>query len=172
LVGGKLASKTDTSTGELTDYTYDEFGNLERVALPDGRVVRYPTDPNHRRIGRVVEDAQGNVTDESYWVYKDQLNPVAELDGQGNVTARFVYASKAHVPEYIVKGGTTYRLVTDHLGSVRLVVDTSTGDVVQRMDYDAFGNVLQDTNPGFQPFAYAGGLYDPATELVRFGARD
>jgi RHS repeat-associated protein len=29
-----------------------------------------------------------------------------------------------------------------------------------------------DTNPGFQPFGFAGGLYDPHTNLVRFGARD
>ena len=63
-------------------------------------------------------------------------------------------------------------IVADHLGSVRLVVDTTDGSIVQRLDYDAFGNVLTDTNPGFQPFGYAGGLYDPATELVRFGARD
>jgi RHS repeat-associated protein len=40
------------------------------------------------------------------------------------------------------------------------------------VDYDAFGKVLQDTNPGFQPFGYAGGLYDQHTGLVRFGARD
>ncbi len=26
--------------------------------------------------------------------------------------------------------------------------------------------------PGFQPFGFAGGLYDPDTKLVRFGARD
>jgi RHS repeat-associated protein len=32
--------------------------------------------------------------------------------------------------------------------------------------------VLHDTNPGFQPFGFAGGLYEPATQLVRFGARD
>jgi RHS repeat-associated protein len=32
--------------------------------------------------------------------------------------------------------------------------------------------VLTDTNPGFQPFGFAGGLYDPDTDLVRFGARD
>jgi RHS repeat-associated protein len=112
------------------------------------------------------------VVDERYWVYRDALNPVAELDAQGNVTARFVYASKGHVPEYMIKGGTTYRLITDHLGSVRLVVDAGTGAVVQKMRYDAFGRVLEDTNPGFQPFSYAGGLYDPATSLVRFGARD
>jgi RHS repeat-associated protein len=40
------------------------------------------------------------------------------------------------------------------------------------MDYDEFGNVLLDTNPGFQPFGFAGGIYDPQTKLVRFGDRD
>jgi RHS repeat-associated protein len=31
---------------------------------------------------------------------------------------------------------------------------------------------LNDTNPGFQPFGFAGGLLDRDTQLVRFGARD
>jgi RHS repeat-associated protein len=31
---------------------------------------------------------------------------------------------------------------------------------------------MSDSNPGFQPFGFAGGLYDPTTGLVRFGARD
>jgi RHS repeat-associated protein len=97
---------------------------------------------------------------------------VAELDGSGDVVGRLVYGTKTNVPEYLVKGGTTYRIISDHLGSVRLVVNVSDGTVAQRMDYDEFGNVLVDTNPGFQPFGFAGGLYDPETKLVRFGARD
>ncbi|MFZ5698546.1 MAG: RHS repeat-associated core domain-containing protein, partial [Pseudomonadota bacterium] len=68
--------------------------------------------------------------------------------------------------------GTTYRIVTDHLGSVRLVVNTTDGSIAQRMDYDSYGNVTNDTNPGFQPFGFAGGLYDRDTKLTRFGARD
>ena len=32
--------------------------------------------------------------------------------------------------------------------------------------------MLVDTNPGFQPFGYVGGIYDRDTGLVRFGARD
>ncbi len=40
------------------------------------------------------------------------------------------------------------------------------------MEYDAFGNVVLDTNSGFQPFGFAGGLYDQETKLVRFGTRD
>ncbi|MCC6556370.1 MAG: RHS repeat-associated core domain-containing protein, partial [Polyangiaceae bacterium] len=65
-----------------------------------------------------------------------------------------------------------YRIITDRLGSVRLVIDAATGAVAQRLDYDEFGRVLLDTSPGFQPFGFAGGLYDPDTGLVRFGARD
>jgi len=52
------------------------------------------------------------------------------------------------------------------------VVDVLDGTVAQRIDYDAFGNVISDTNPGFQPFGFAGGLYDADTGLTRFGARD
>ena len=106
------------------------------------------------------------------FLYQNQLNPVAELDGTGAVVSRFVYASKGNVPDYMVKGGVTYRIISDHLGSSRLVVNTATGTIVQRMDYDEFGQVITDTNPGFQPFGFAGGLYDRDTKLVRFGARD
>jgi RHS repeat-associated protein len=76
------------------------------------------------------------------------------------------------VPDYLIKGGATYRIVTDHLGSPRLVVNTATGAIAQQMDYDEYGNVLSDTSPGFQPFGFAGGIYDRDTVLVRFGARD
>ncbi len=76
------------------------------------------------------------------------------------------------MPAYVVKGTATYRVLTDHLGSPRLVVDAATGVVVQRRDYDAWGTVTLDTNHGFQPFGFAGGLDDPDTGLVRFGARD
>ncbi|MBQ6136501.1 MAG: hypothetical protein IJI73_03930, partial [Kiritimatiellae bacterium] len=68
-------------------------------------------------------------------------------------------------------GDVTYRIITDNQGSVRLVVDSDTGEVAQRLDYDSFGRVLRDTNPGFQPFGVQGGLYDPDTGLVEFGCR-
>jgi RHS repeat-associated protein len=45
--------------------------------------------------------------------------------------------------------------------------------VVKRIDYDSFGNIIDDTNPPFAiPFGFAGGLHDRDTELVRFGLRD
>ena len=52
------------------------------------------------------------------------------------------------------------------------MINSSNGAVIQRLEYDAWGKVISDTNPGFQPFGYAGGLYDRDTGFVRFGARD
>jgi len=72
----------------------------------------------------------------------------------------------------MLQAGTTYRLVMDQVGSVRLVVNTTTGAVAQRVDYDEFGSVLADSAPGFQPFGFAGGLRDVDSGLTRFGARD
>jgi len=106
------------------------------------------------------------------WLYADQLRIVAELDRAGALISRFVYGSKANVPDYMVRGGVTYRIVSDHLGSPRVVLNADTGDVVQRLDYDPFGVVRQDSNRGFQPFGFAGGLWDADTGWLRLGARD
>jgi RHS repeat-associated protein len=108
------------------------------------------------------------------FLYENQLEPVAELDGNGTLISRFVYCGcgAGNIPQYMVKNGVTYRIISDHLGSPRLVVDVTSGAVMQRMDYDEFGNVILDTNPGFQPFGFAGGIYDRDTGLVRHGTRD
>jgi RHS repeat-associated protein len=106
------------------------------------------------------------------FLYQDNRRLIAELDGSNNVVSRFVYGSNPITPDWMVRNGVTYRIIIDQVGSVRLVVNAATGAVQQRLDYDAFGNVTSDTSPGFQPFGYAGGLYDSDTRLVRFGARD
>lgn len=166
---GELQSKT---TGDdVTLYHYDGVGNLVRVTLPAGMQIDYVIDGLDRRVGKRVngalvkgllyeaDDAQG-------------IRPAAELAGNGTLISRFVYASGVNVPAYMLKGATTYRIITDHVGSPRLVVNAATGAVAQQMDYDEFGNVTNDTSPGFQPFGFAGGLYDPETALTHFGARE
>jgi RHS repeat-associated protein len=162
---GELAGKTGPSG--TTEYGYDAFGNLVTVILPDDSVMEYVIDGENRRIGKKVDGVlvQG-------LLYEGQLRPVAELDAEGNMVSQFVYGTHINVPDYMIKNGVTYRIITDHLGSPRMVADAATGVVVQRMDYDEFGNIVYDSNPGFQPFGFAGGLYDKKTGLVRFGARD
>lgn len=162
---GALASATNPAG--ITQYTYDVLGNLREVKQPGALDIQYIVDGNNRRIGKKT-----NGTLVQGFLYQDSLRPVAELDGSGRVVTRFVYATRTNVPDYMVKDGKTYRIVADKLGSPRLVVDTSTGQVVERLDFDVWGSVTTDSNPGFQPFGFAGGLYDRDTGLIHFGARD
>jgi RHS repeat-associated protein len=162
---GELLTKT--SGGQTTAYDYDLLGNLMSVALPDGTDIRYIVDGQNRRIGKKVN---GTLT--QGFLYDGQIQIVAELDGSNNVVSRFVYGTKGNVPDYMIRGGVTYRIISDSLGSPRVVIDTTTGTIAQQLDYDEFGNIVFDTNPGFQPFGFAGGLYDHHTKLTRFGARD
>jgi RHS repeat-associated protein len=176
LTGYGNATYTYTANGELetkavgadtTVYDYDELGNLISVTLPDGTFIEYIIDGLNRRVAKLVN----GIFIEGF-LYESELYPAAKIDDTGNVIERYVYADKGNVPAYMIKGGITYRIISDHLGSSKIVVDANTGAIVQRMDYDEFGNVILDTTPGFQPFGFAGGLYDHLTGLVRFGVRD
>ncbi|MCC6903347.1 MAG: RHS domain-containing protein, partial [Polyangiaceae bacterium] len=163
---GEVRTKTDA--GGTTTYTYDVRGNLVQVDLPSGDVIEYLVDGQDRRVGK-----KKNGVLERAWLYRNQLNPVAELDGAGNLVSRFVYGSRSNVPEYLVRGGVTYRVLSDHLGSPRALVDVATGVVAWRADFDAWGNrTLIAGAADFVPFGFAGGALDHETGLTRFGARD
>lgn len=103
-----------------TTYGYDVLGNLRSVtpsASEGSPAIDYVIDGRNRRVGKKL-----NGTLVQGFLFGNQLEPVAELDGSGNLVSRFVYGSKGHVPDYMVKAGVTYRIVSDHLGSVRLIV--------------------------------------------------
>lgn len=165
-----------TDAGELkaritpsgtTSYSYDEFGQLRHVSLPDGRNIDYLLGAPG---GRTAKKINGRVV--QAFLHDEKGSILAELDGSNAVVSRFVYSVDSATPAYIVHGSDTLRIVTDSLGSVRLVVNAQTGAVIQRIEYDEWGQVSSDSNPGFQPFGFAGGLFDRDTNLVRFGARD
>jgi RHS repeat-associated protein len=164
---GDLASKTNTSNSEVTTCSYDVFGNLKQVVLPSTDTVEYGNDGFMRRSYRKV-----NGTVQSRYLYEDQLRITAELDDSGALIRRYVYGSNVNVPDQMIFEGNRYILVKDSRGSVVKVVNSRNGDTTQELAYDSWGKVIQDTNPGFQPFGYAGGVYDPLTGLTRFGARD
>jgi len=169
------ASYTYTANGELasqsvgsqtTTYTYDVLGNLTTVTLPNGTAISYIVDARNRRVGKQVN----SVRVAGYLYDGDRI--VAQLNGSNAIVSQFIYGSRLTSPDYMIQGGITYRIFSDQLGSPRLVVNTSTGVIAEQIDYDEVGNVINDMSPGFQPFGFAGGLYDRDTKLVRFGARD
>ena len=164
---GEMETKTDTSTGEEWMFGYDALGNLLSVGLPNGDLVEYLVDGMGRRVGK-----KKNGVLLKQWVYRDALKPVAELDGAGAVVAEYACGSKGNVPDYVVRGGATYRVVSDHLGSPRYVVNVANeSDVPFAASYSAFGEV-SGIGLDWMPFGFMGGISDPETGLTRFGARD
>jgi len=151
---------------EITQYRYSSTGELQQVTLPDSTLIEYSNDPLGRRI---VKKVNGTIEEKYLWL--DRTTLLAVYDGSNNLLQRFEYADD-RVPYAMTAGGTIYYLAYDQVGSLRLITD-NVGNTVKRVDYDSFGNIINDSNPSFAiPFGFAGGLHDSDTKLVRFGYRD
>ena len=105
------------------------------------RLYQYLYDGQNRLVGKEVN---GTLTEG--FLYDGQLEPVAEVDGSGNIVEQFVYGTRPNVPDYILKGGVEYRVISDQVGSPVLIVNASTGAIAKQISYDAWGNVTSD-NP-------------------------
>ena len=157
---------------------YDLAGNLRQLETPTGAVIDYIIGPVGRRLGSVVD----GVPLESF-LYGDDLRPTAWLGPDGELKARFIYREGPGAAIAMATSEGTFRLLRDHLGSVRLVVDAATGMIRERTDYgpwgsvehrevyDAGGTLIADA-PAMHPFGFAGGMRDVHHPWVRFGARD
>jgi RHS repeat-associated protein len=167
--------KTKLNAAGTWTYHYDALGRLRVVQKPDSTLIEYVLDGEGRRIAKKVGGAI-----QRRWLYRDGLSPVAELDGANppNLIARYVYGSRKNIPDLVIRGGTTYRLISDQLGSPRYAVNVANkDDVPYEVLYGPFGAAqvvggLAPTTISWIPFGFAGGLYDSDTGLVHFGARD
>jgi len=161
---GFLTSKSQGSN--ITYYIYSSRGELLSVVFPEGRMIEYISDPLGRRIAKRVD----GIIREKY-LLQGLTRLLAVYDGNDNLVMRFEYAD-ARMPVAMSKGGNTYYLTYDHIGSLKVIADAF-GNAVKRVDYDSFGNIINDTNPTFTiPFGFAGGMHDRDTGFVRFGLRD
>jgi len=161
---GGLSVKKDGA--DSTKYSFDALDRLRSVVLSTGTVVSYVYDGEGRLVGR-----SRNAVLSQGFLYAPNGQLVAETGGDGSVIATFAYATRPDVPDFVIKGDTTYRIVAEPNGSVRLVVNTQTGNVTQQLEYDPFGRVTNNSNPDFQPFGFGGGLYDSDTRLIHLGVR-
>jgi RHS repeat-associated protein len=175
---GELVLAADALSQTSTIYNYDVLGRLISVKLPSGKTVSYQIDAEGRRVIKNVDGVKVH----SY-VYLDDLRIAAESNDDcdpsfdrncATLKTNFTYSGDKPTPDYFFSliDGNNYKIITDQIGSVRLVINTLNGSEAQRIDYDELGNVTNDTNPGFQPFGFAGGIYDQDTKLVHFGARE
>jgi RHS repeat-associated protein len=172
---GRMVTRGTGAT--LERFSYDAFDRPVAVRTDTGVVNRYQYDG----LGRLVTVTNRDGSTERY-LYRDEMRPIAwqrETSTGAITTAYFGYASQQHVPDlaWVDEGSDgsldrTLRLVTDERGSVRMVLDASTGAVVQTISYDPWGVPSSDTSAWAQPFGFAGGLRLAGVELWHFGMRD
>ncbi len=163
---GRWNTKNDVK--KITNYQFDSFGNLKKVSLPTGVVIEYLIDGQNRRVGKKLN----GVLVEGY-IYQSQTQIAGVTGGNGNLIRRFVYGEKCNIPDYFIESNGTFRIISDHLGTPRLVVNATSGDIDKKLEFDEFG-IQAKSNGDYSriPFGFAGGLYDRDTRLVHFGARD
>ncbi len=141
------------------------MGRLLKVTTPTDTI-----EYKHNALGnRVAKILNGEVVEKYLW--KDKTTLLATYDKDDNLKQRFEY-SLGHVPVAFEENGNRYYILTNQIGSPRFITNES-GSIVKQIDYDSFGNVISDSNPGIEiPFGFAGGLKDEHTGLIRFGYRD
>ena len=171
---GNTIGQTQLSTGDVWTFGYDDRNRLvSAVEKSSGGTTlaqaTYTYDALNRRIG--VDD---NST-QTWTIYNGSgadANPYADFNGSGTLLTRYV--SGLAVDELFARtssGGTTAWYLTDRLGSVRDIVNTS-GTVIDHVVYDSYGNILSETSPSSgDRFKFAGMEYDSATGLYYDRAR-
>lgn len=164
-LNGELLSKRNNVSNQITPVAFNSFGQMTSVKV-GSLAVEYHYDGEGRRVLNFLNGKM-----KSLYIYKDQIRLAGIAGPDGLVHQQFGYSTKFQVPDIIIMKGATYRIISDNLGSVRLVIRVKDGSIVQEMLHDEFGKVVKDTNPGFQPFGFAGGLYDQSSNLIQFGAR-
>ncbi len=167
---GQITQKVDSATSTTTNFAHNSIGALTSVSISDGTTTDSITYINDG-LGRRIQKLKNGVFTNRY-IYDEGIRLEGESNEAGTELTHYVYGTKLNVPEYMIRNDVKYKIVSDYVGSVRMVINTDTKAITQQISYDSFGNVLSDTNPGFQPFYFAGGLYDTDTKLLRYGARE
>jgi RHS repeat-associated protein len=168
---GNLVGKSNISTGETWDYTYDNANHMTSAVQKDNTgAVLNSVDYTYDVFGdRISQAVNGTMTK---FVYDDSRTLYADKDGSGNVVTH--YLTDVGGPNHWlarVDGSGSAWLLSDHLGSVRVVTDAA-GSVLSTISYDAFGNTVSESAPTQTGrLKFQGGEFDTTTGLYHFGDR-
>src|SRR5579875_3710623 len=179
LNGNRTMAGYQTGTGNelLSDgtynYTYDKDGNtLTQTNIATGSVTYYTWDYRNRLVEVKEESSSGTVlndekftydvfnnriavslngTPQLYTVY-DGANAYLDFNGSGQLTERYLYNPNALSQFYgqVNANGAVQWFLTDNINSIRQVVDSS-GNVLDALTYDPYGNIVSQTNAANAP---------------------
>lgn len=194
---GNRLTKTNISTGDYIEYTWDYRNRLTNITTKNSldvvtHEVDYSYDIFNRRIVKTIDTdgaGSGTATEEVY-IYdglREERGAAGDhillrFDEADDLADRFMYGpsvdqilASEEVSNTSTAGDVLWAL-TDHQETIRDVAEydssTDTTSVVNHFAYDAFGNIASETNSGVDfVFAYAGRERDTESDLQYNRAR-
>ena len=139
-----------------TDFAYDSASRLTLIShkKPDGTGNRTAKTVN-RRTERYLYDG-------------DEI--LCDYDKNGSFAAMYVNGPIIDERLALLRDGQLYYYLTDHLGSVRQLID-STGSMRNLYEYEAFGAELRESEAVKNAFRFAGAPICIVTNLVNLRYR-
>ena len=158
--GNLLTKKVSNSV--VASYTWD-YDDMLTGATINGTNYTYTYDPLAQRVKKVADGVETR-----YIVAGGTV--LAEMDSSNNITAYYVYGMG--LISRVTPSGVAYHYHYDNLGSTVAITDSS-GSIVNKYSYDAFGKVLSQSEGISNPFKYVGafGVMDEGNGLLLMRAR-
>jgi RHS repeat-associated protein len=179
---GNRTRKTETATGKVQDYTWDQRNRL--ISVKDrnsvGGAVTKQVDYKYDAFNRLIKrtfDADGagaGASTSQYWVYDEGINAVLQFDGAAasNLSHRYRWSNQVDqlLADEAVSGGNVLWPLSNHLGTIPDIADynESTGitAIANHRVWDTFGKLISETAPSVDlQYGYTGKQYDEATGL-------
>jgi YD repeat-containing protein len=157
------ANGNTLSDAQGRSFTWDFENRLTQVVNPGVGTTAFRYDTFGRRIQKSGPLGTTN------FVY-DGPNLLEEVDGAGNVLARYTQGKEADEVLSELRSGTTSYYQQDGLGSFTSL-SNSAGALANTYSYDSFGKVTASTGTITNPFQYAGREFDAETGLLYNRAR-
>jgi RHS repeat-associated protein len=158
----------DNNGNTLTDasgksYTWDFENRLAQVVVPGSGTTTFRYDPIGRRIQK-----SGPLGTTNY-LY-DRASTVEEVDGSGNVVARYAQGESVDEPLAQLRSGATSYYQQDGLGSVTSLSNPA-GGIAETYTYDSYGRPTASTGNLVNPLKYTAREFDSETGLFYYRAR-
>ena len=166
---GRLTRKTEVSTGNVTEFTYDHRHRTTMITEKTAagiilNDVRYTYDTLGRRIR---SSTNGQVVNHLY----AGRNAWADFNAAGTATSRYLFgdAIDENIAKFQVSDGLRWYFA-DKSGSIIGVSEIAGGLSGSRL-FDSFGNQLAATGSSLDRFAFTGREFDSAANAYFYRAR-